>query len=54
MKDIDRVNILDGLVFENIFDKAEKSGFEKPSFRGGDIIISPPGTDRVIRFLNAS
>ena len=50
MKDKDCVNILDGLVFENVFDKVEKSGFEKPSFRGGDIIISPTptGTDRVI------
>ena len=42
MKDIDRVNIQGGLVFEHDFDKVEKSGFEKLSFRGGDIIISPP------------
>ena len=42
MKDIDHVNILDGLVFENGFDKVEKSGFEKPSFWGGDMIISTP------------
>jgi len=35
MKDKDRVNIMDGLVFENLFDKVKKSGFEKPSFRGG-------------------
>ena len=47
MKDIDRANILDGLVIEIVFGKVEKSGVEKPSFRGGDIIISPPGTDRV-------
>ena len=46
MKDIDRANILDGLVIEIVFGKVEKSGVEKPSFRGGDIIISPPGTDR--------
>ena len=42
MKDIDRANILDGLVIEIVFGKVEKSGVEKPSFRGGDIIISPP------------
>ena len=53
MKDKDRVNIMDGLVFENLFDKVEKSGFEKPSFRGGDIIISPPGTDRVKELRDA-
>ena len=47
MKDIDCVNILDRLVCEFFFGKVEKSGVEKPSFRGGDIIISPPGTDRV-------
>ena len=47
MKDIDRANILDGLVIEIVFGKVEKSGVEKPSFWGGDIIISPPGTDRV-------
>ena len=47
MKDIDRVNIQDGILFEIFFDKVEKYGFEKPSFWGGDIIISPPGTDRV-------
>ena len=29
MKDIDHVNILDGLVFEIVFDKVEKSGVEK-------------------------
>ena len=46
MKDIDRVNIQDGILFEIFFDKVEKYGFEKPSFWGGDIIISPPGTDR--------
>ena len=54
MKDKDRVNIMDGLVFENFLDKVEKSGFEKPSFRGGDIIIYPPGTDRVNSALAAS
>ena len=32
MKDIDRVNILDGLVFEIVFGKVEKSGVEKPSY----------------------
>ena len=40
MMDIDHVNILDGLVFEIVFDKMEKSGVEKSSFRGGNIIIS--------------
>ena len=41
MKDIDRVNIQGGLVFEHDFDKVEKSGFEKPSFRGVLMVKSP-------------
>ena len=39
MKDIDGVNILDGLLFENVFDKVEKSGL-KTKFSRGD--IPPP------------
>ena len=29
---VDRINILDGLVFEIVFGKVEKSGVKKPSF----------------------
>ena len=47
MKDIDRVNILDVLNSKIASDIMEKFIVEKPNFRGGDIIISPPGTDRV-------
>ena len=54
MKDIDHVNILDGLVFEIVSDKVEKSVVEKPCFRGGDIIIYPPGTDRVKNDMHAA
>ena len=42
MKDIDRVNILDVLNSKIPSDIMEKCSVEKPIFRGGDIIISPP------------
>ena len=47
MKDIDRVNILDVLNLKIASDIMEKFSVEKTNFRRGDIIISPPGTDRV-------
>ena len=36
-------NILDRRVFENVFDKVEKSGFEKSNFRKILSILSPTG-----------
>ena len=43
MEDIDRINILDGLVFEIVFGKVEKSGVEKPSCQQR-IYLHPPRT----------
>ena len=51
MKDIDRVKILDGLLFENVFHKVEISGLLETKFSRGEYNYIPPtptpGTDRV-------
>ena len=51
MKDIDCVDILDGLVFENVFDKIEKCGFENQVFEGGYNYI-PPHSHNGKNFFN--